>query len=70
MECRSKRTNELTRQMSNSGTEQLTRNRSTSIHNRKSVYQKSLQADAYDDIFLSDNSTEEEDNNNDISFIS
>jgi hypothetical protein len=58
--------------MSNSGAEQLTRNRSTSIHNRKNVYpnQKSLQADAYDDIFLTDESTEEEDNNNDISFIS
>lgn len=58
--------------MSNSGTEQITRNRSTSNHSsaRKNLYSthKSNQTDAYDDIFMSGESTEE-DNNDDISFI-
>ena len=59
--------------MSSSGNEQLSRNRSTSNHSsaRKIIYQnaKSNQTDNYDDLFISGESTEEE-NNEDLAFIS
>lgn len=71
MECRSKRN--LARHLSNSGNEPITRNRSTSNHSsaRKNIYQnpKANQRDTYDDLFMSGESTEEE-NNEDMAFIS
>ncbi len=72
--------------MSNSGAEHLTRNRSTSNnsptrkypnyhhhhHHHRHHHQKSnhLQTDAYDDIFTSGESTEEENTNDDVTFMS
>ena len=88
MECRSKRTVNLARHMSNSGAEHITRNRSTSNNSPTRKYpnyhhhhlhrhhhhhhQKGnhLQTDAYDDIFTSGESTEEENTNDDVTFMS